>query len=263
MRLHSLPWLRGCLLAAAMLVGHADAGTDAATAGHSLVVFGAASLTDALQELGADFTKSTGTAVKFSFAASSTLARQVQSGAPADVIVFADTEWMDDLESRKLIQSQSRHDLLSNRLVLVAPAESTLELKIEPNFELAAALGKGRLATGDPDSVPAGRYARAALTTLGVWTTVENRIVRADNVRAALAYVDRGEVPLGIVYKTDALIDSKVRIVDVFPLNSHPPITYPIAVAIGAKPGASEFADYLRKPTADAVFAKYGFIPLH
>jgi molybdate transport system substrate-binding protein len=229
----------------------------------AILVFAAASLTDVLEKLGADFGKSTGIGVKFVFAASSVLARQIEAGASADIFFSADRDWMDYLQNRKLIQAESRRDLLGNRLVLIAPAASTLNLKIAPQFELAAALGKGRLATGDPDSVPAGRYARAALTSLGVWNSVMDRIVRAENVRAALAFVERGEVPLGIVYQTDALIDKGVRIVDTFPPESHPPITYPIALTVGAKSVAAQFADYLSKPAVGAVFVRYGFTPLH
>lgn len=228
-----------------------------------LIVFAASSLTNALQELTDDYEKSSGVEVKLSFAASSVLARQIESGAPADVFFSADIEWMDYLASRRLIQPASRHDVLGNRLVLVAPVGGTVDLKIEPHFKLAAALGKNRLATGDPDSVPVGRYARAALTSLGVWNEVSGRIVGAENVRAALAFVDRGEAPLGIVYKTDALIDKGVRIVDEFPADTHPPITYPMALTTGAKAGAAQFAEFLRAPAADAVFIKYGFIPLH
>jgi molybdate transport system substrate-binding protein len=252
-----------CLLLMASVLGPLRNATAAEQPAASLVVFAAASLTDALQELGDDFTKSSGIAVKFSFAASSTLARQMENGAPADVFLSADVEWMDYLQARNLIQSDTRRDLLGNRLVLIAPAASTLSLTIEPRFALADALGKGRLATGDPDSVPVGRYARAALKSLDVWNSVENRLVRADNVRAAMAFVDRGEAPLGIVYRTDALVDKGVRIVGVFPAETHPPITYPIALRVGAKAGAARFADYMRTPTADAVFVKYGFLPLH
>jgi molybdate transport system substrate-binding protein len=269
MKRQARTWLSGCLWLAIVLLGqsvhavqaeHQDGRHDG---GRPLIVFAAASLTDALQELGTDFGKSAGIAVKFSFAASSALARQIESGAPADVFLSADLEWMDYLQMHKLIQAGSRHDLLGNRLVLIAPAASKIALKIEPHFALADALGKGRLATGDPDSVPVGRYARAALTTLGVWSSVADRIVRAENVRAALAFVERGEVPLGIVYETDALVDRGVRIVDVFPADTHAPITYPIALPIGASADASRFADYLRTPAADAVFVKYGFVPLH
>ena len=170
---------------------------------------------------------------------------------------------MDYLQTRKLIQIPTRHDVLGNRLVLVAPADSKLELKIAPNFTLAAVLGNGRLATGDPDSVPVGRYAREALTKLGVWNSVENRLARADSVRSALAFVDRGEAPLGIVYETDALIDKKVRVVDIFPDDTHLPITYPIALTTVAKADAVRFLDYVRGPIGGAAFKNYGFIALH
>jgi molybdate transport system substrate-binding protein len=232
--------------------------------GHpTIVVFAASSLTNAMQDIGAEFGKSAGIDVKLSFAASSALARQIEGGAPADVFFSADVDWMDYLESRKLIQTESRHDLLANRLVLIAPAASTVSLKIEPHFALAEALGKGRLATGDPDSVPVGRYAHAALTALGVWDAVADHLVRAENVRAALALVERGEVPLGIVYRTDALIDKGVRVVDTFPADTHAPITYPVGLTVGAKTDAAKFAAYLSTPAADAVFVKYGFTPLH
>jgi molybdate transport system substrate-binding protein len=229
----------------------------------SIVVFGAASLTNVLQELGEGFTKQSSTPVKFSFAASSTLARQIESGAPADVFFSADLEWMDYLQSRKLIQRESRHDVLGNRLVLIAPADSTVKLKIEPHFQLAAILGKGRLATGDPDSVPVGRYAQSALTKLGVWKDVADRLIRADSVRSAMAFVDRGEAPLGIVYETDALIDRKVRVVDVFPDDTHQPIVYPIALTSVAKTDAAKFVAYIRGPAGDIAFKAYGFVPLH
>ncbi len=255
--------LLAALLAYAVLTVPANAiGMAAADRGH-IIVFAASSLTDAMQELGADFGKSTGIDVKLSFAASSALARQIENGAPADVFFSADVDWMDYLESRKLIQPESRHDLLGNRLVLIAPAESSVRLKIAPHFALSQALGGGRLATGDPDSVPVGRYARAALTALGVWDSVADRLVRADNVRAALTFVDRGEVPLGIVYATDAAIDKGVRIVDTFPADTHAPITYPIAITIGAKSDAAKFTAYLSAPAASAVFVKYGFLPVH
>ena len=257
-------WISWFLLAAVPLLGHAAAAPSERRADDlPIVVFAAASLTNALQELGDEFGKSPGSAVKFSFAASSALARQIESGAPADLFFSADLEWMDYLQTRKLIQPGSRHDVLGNRLVLIAPAGSTIALKVKPHFLLADALGSGRLATGDPDSVPVGRYAQAALTALGVWASVEKRLVRADNVRAALAFVDRGEVPLGIVYKTDALVDRGVRIVDIFPADTHPPITYPLALTTDARADARRFADFLRTPTADAVFVKYGFIPMH
>ncbi len=228
-----------------------------------ITVFAAASLTNVLQELGDAFTKETSIPVRFSFAASSALARQIENGAPADVFFSADLEWMDYLQTRNLIQRDSRHEVLSNQLVLIAPADSAIKLKIEPHFRLADALGKGRLAAGDPDSVPAGRYAREALTTLGAWNDVEGRMVRADSVRSALAFVDRGEAPLGIVYETDALADKKVRVVDTFPGNSHLPIVYPIALTVAAKADAAKFVAYIRGPAGDAAFKASGFSTLH
>ena len=228
-----------------------------------LIVFAAASLTNALQEVGDGFTKDSSVPVKFSFAASSALARQIENGAPADVFFSADLEWMDYLQTRKLIQVATRHDVLGNQLVLVAPADSKIVLQIGPHLALAKILGTGRLATGDPDSVPVGRYAREALTNLGVWNEVEARLVRADSVRSALAFVDRGEASLGIVYATDAKIDTKVRVVDVFPDNTHMPIVYPIAVTAVAKADAIKFVDYVRGSVGDATFKKYGFRALH
>jgi len=228
----------------------------------SITVFAAASLTNVLQELGDGFTKETSIPVKFSFAASSALARQIENGSPADVFFSADLEWMDYLQTRNLIQRESRRDVLGNRLVLIAPADSKVKLVIEPHFPLAAALGNGRLATGDPDFVPVGRYAREALTSLGVWNEVGDRVIRADSVRSALAFVDRGEAPLGIVYETDALIDKNVRVVDVFPPNSHLPIIYPIALTSGAKNDAARFLAYIRGPAGNVAFKAYGFTPL-
>jgi molybdate transport system substrate-binding protein len=232
-----------------------------------ITVFAAASLTNVLQDLGDGFTKETSIPVRFSFAASSALARQIENGAPADVFFSADLEWMDYLQTRHLIQPDTRHDVLANRLVLIAPADSSIKLTIEPHFALAAALGKGRLATGDPDSVPVGRYAREALTTLGVWNEVSERMVRADSVRSALVFVDRGEAPLGIVYETDALIDKHVRVVDIFPDNSHLPIIYPLALtanpkAEANKADAAKFVAYVRGPAGHVAFKAYGFRPL-
>jgi molybdate transport system substrate-binding protein len=229
----------------------------------TIIVFAAASLTNALQDIGDDFMKDSSIPVKFSFAASSALARQIENGAPADVFFSADLEWMDYLQTRKLIQVATRHDVLGNQLVLVAPVASKITLHIAPNFPLLAALGNSRLAIGDPDGVPAGRYAREALTKLGVWNTVADRLARADSVRSALVLVDRGEAPLGIVYQTDAFIDKNVRVVDVFPDNTHLPITYPIALASGAKADAAKFLSYVQSPAADIVFKRYGFVALH
>jgi molybdate transport system substrate-binding protein len=246
------------LLACALFV-LAVPGRAADAPSSSLMVFGAASLTNVLQDIGADYTRETGQQAQFSFAASSALARQIEAGTHADVFVSADEEWMDYLATRKLIEPKSRHDIVKNRLVLIAPTDSPIKLKIAPHFPLAAALGKEKLATGDPGSVPVGRYARAALTNLGVWSEVANHIVPTEDVRSALAFVARGETPLGIVYETDALVEKRVRIVDTFPDDSHAPIVYPVALIATAKPGAGRFVAYLKSPAARMVFARYGF----
>lgn len=235
------------------------AGADTAP----ITVFAAASLTNVLQELGDGFTKETSIAVRFSFAASSALARQIENGSPADVFFSADLDWMDYLQTRHLIQPGTRHDVLGNRLVLIAPADSKLKLTLAPHVRLLAALGTGRLATGDPDSVPAGRYAREALTNLGVWNELADRLIRADSVRSALAFVDRGEAPLGIVYETDALIDKGVQVIDVFPAASHMPIVYPIALTSSAKSDAAKFIAFVRGPAGHIAFKAYGFQPLN
>jgi molybdate transport system substrate-binding protein len=232
-----------------------------ADAQSNLVVLGASSLTDALNEIGPAFTARTHRGVTLSYAASSALARQIEAGAPADVFMSADTEWMDYLQTRKLIDPGTRRTVLGNRLVLISPADSTVTVKIAPHFALAKLLGDGRLATGNPDSVPVGKYARSALTKLGVWSEVQDKIAAADNVRAALALVARGEAPLGIVYRTDALIEKKVRIVAEFPSSSHDPIVYPAAATAGDHVGAADFVKFLSSPTARAIFAKYGFDP--
>jgi molybdate transport system substrate-binding protein len=224
-----------------------------------ITVFAAASLTDALTEISNTYTKISNVPVRLSFASSSALARQLEGGARADVFFSADVEWVDYLQARSLLDNASRKDVLSNRLVLIAPVDSKLQLRIAPNFPIATTLGKGRLATGDPDTVPAGRYARSALTSLGVWSDVAARVVRADNVRVALAYVARGEAALGIVYETDALIEKKVRIVDVFPADSHSPIVYPLALTRNAIPAAKDYAAFVASKDAAAIFAKYGF----
>lgn len=251
------------VLAAILLLCAGFRQTALADSNPAITVFAAASLTNVMQDLGDAFTKDSSVTVRFSFAASSSLARQIENGAPADMFFSADLQWMDYLQSKQLIQVNSRHDLLSNQLVLIAPASSTINLKIEPHFKLAAALREGHLATGDPDSVPVGLYAREALTHLGVWDEVSPRIVRADSVRSALAFVDRGEASLGIIYATDALIDKDVRVVDVFPKDSHKPIIYPIALTNTSNPSAVKFLAFLRSPVGDVAFKHYGFTPLH
>ena len=225
----------------------------------TLLVFAAASLTNVLGEHSNSWSKSSGVPVKLSFASSSVLARQIEAGSKSDLFISADQEWMDYLQSRNLIEKKSRRNLVGNRLVLIAPADSPMQLKIAPGFDLAGALGKGRLATGDPDTVPVGRYARSALMSLGLWDEIQDRLVRADNVRSAMMFVARGEVPLGIVYTTDALVDPKVRIVDTFPENTHAPITYPGATTKGAGNEAIAFLDYLSGPEASETWRRFGF----
>jgi molybdate transport system substrate-binding protein len=234
--------------------------TTAQSADRVLTVFAAASLTPVLEEIGDAYTAETHQAVRFSFAASSALARQIESGAPADVFVSADQDWMDYLQARALIAPQTRRNIVRNTLVLIAPADSRLQLKISPGVGLLQALGaSGRLATGDPASVPVGRYAQAALTQLGVWRNVESRVVAADNVRTALNFVARGEAPLGIVYGTDAKSEPRVRVVDTFPAASHAPITYPAAAVASAAPEALAFLRYLDSARARAAFDRAGF----
>ncbi len=231
----------------------------AADSAASLTVFAAASLTDALNEVNVAYTKLGGVPVRASYAASSALARQIEAGAQADIFFSADLDWIDYLQTRGLVDAASRKNVLGNRLVLIAPADSKVSLKIAPNFPLAAAIGKSRLATGDPDSVPVGRYARSALTTLGVWGEIADRLVRADNVRIALAYVARGEAALGIVYETDAVIEKKVRIVDTFPADTHLPIVYPIVLTKTAHPEAKRYETFVVGAEAGTIFKKYGF----
>ena len=224
-----------------------------------LLVFAAASLTDVLGDLSRAYEQQGGVPVKLSFAASSMLARQIEAGGRADVFISADQEWMDYLQQRSLIEKSSRRDLAGNRLVLIAPANSRVALEIAPGFPLLAALGGGRLSTGDPDTVPVGRYARAALVSLGVWDEIQDHLVRADNVRSAMMFVARGESPLGIVYATDALADSQVRIVDTFPENTHAPITYPGATIRGARAEAIAYLNYLASPAVRDTWRRFGF----
>ena len=225
-----------------------------------LTVYAAASLSEALQALTDRFTADTGIPVRLSFAASSALARQIEAGAPADLYLSADEEWMDYLAERQLIDPKSRRELLGNRLVLIGAAGDPLRLTIAPGFNIAGALGDSRLAVADPDSVPAGRYAQAALRSLGAWDSVHKRLARAENVRGALQYVARGETRLGVVYATDARADARVRVIDVFPASSHPPIRYPAAVLENAAPGTERLLTYLSSADAAPVWTKFGFL---
>jgi molybdate transport system substrate-binding protein len=227
-----------------------------------VTVFAASSMTNVLEDVGKAYTARSMVPVRFSFAGSSALARQLESGAPADVFVSADQLWMDYVAARGLIQPAMRADVAANSLVLVAPADSPVKLTIAPGFALAAALGaKGRLATGDPQTVPVGRYAKGALEQLDVWESVAGRIVAADNVRSALNFVALGEVPLGIVYATDAVGVARVRVVATFPAASHPRITYPAATTVRGGSQAADFVRFLQGDEAQALFRKHGFMP--
>ena len=245
------------------LVAHAQdpaAPPPKKTSSAELLVYAAASLTDVLQKVGADYTRQRGTTVKFSFGGTSTLARQLESGARPDVFVSADEDWMGYVDERKLIVHDSRVDLLGNQLVLIAPADRPTVLPIVPGFKLREALGaEGRLSLADPGAVPAGKYAKAALTRLGVWDTVSDRLATSENVRTAMLYVARGEAPLGIVYATDAKTEPKVRVVGEFPAATHPPIRYPAAVTAHAAPQAADFLAYLQSDAARAKFVAAGF----
>ena len=226
----------------------------------ALVVFAAASLKNALDEVAA----LSPSKPAISYGASSALARQIENGAPAQVFISADLEWMNYLEGKNLIRSATRRNLLGNKLVLISPAASGVVADVRPGFALDVLLGAGRLAVGDPQHVPAGKYAKAALEKLGVWDRVSAKLAPSENVRVALALVARGETPLGIVYATDAAAEQKVRVVATFPDGLHAPIVYPVALTAAAKdPAAAEFAALLSSPAARKVFEKHGFTPLN
>jgi molybdate transport system substrate-binding protein len=225
-----------------------------------LLVFAAASLKNALDDISAAWQRETGKKTAISYAASPALARQIEQGAPADIFISADLDWMDYVEKRDLIKADTRSNLLGNKIVLVAPKSSTASVKIAPGLNLAGALGSGRLAMADTAAVPAGKYGKSALKALGVWSSVQDKVAQAENVRAALLLVSRGEAPLGIVYETDAAADPNVRIVDAFPANTHPAIVYPIALtAAGRNPDAASFLAYLKSAKARPLFEKQGF----
>jgi molybdate transport system substrate-binding protein len=228
-----------------------------------VVVFAAASLTNALDEATRRFEQQGGAHAKISYAASPALAKQIENGAPADMFISADLDWMNYLEERHLIRPATRKNLLGNRLVLIAPAGSDLKVEIKPGLDLTALLGGGRLAMADTDSVPAGKYGKAALEKLGVWNSVRDKVAPAETVRAALLFVSRREAPLGIVYATDAAADPRVKIVGIFPEDTHPPIIYPAALtADGENPSATRLLEFLGSPAAKPVFEKEGFIVL-
>jgi molybdate transport system substrate-binding protein len=262
-------WCGRCFAAAAfawMLVVSMSHGGPAIAADSppSLTVFAAASLKNVLDAIAAEFTKDTGKSIAIAYAASPALAKQIEQAAPADIFIPADLEWMDYLSLRKLIKPDTRVNIAGNRLVLIAPADSTIRLKITQSFDLNGALGDGKLAIADVKAVPAGKYGKAALESLGVWASIAPRLAETENVRAALALVTRGEAPLGIVYASDAAAEPKVKVVDIFPEGTHPTILYPASVTATSTNAevAKKFLKYLKSPAAEAKFTKDGFIIL-
>ena len=247
-------------LFAALVLSLPCTGPRPAIAQQSITVFAAASLKNALDEVDSAFTRASGVNVTASYAASSALARQIEQGAPADVFISADVKWMDYVAERNLMQAGSRFNLLGNKLVLIAPADSQIaNVTIGKGFDIAKLAGDGRIAVADIRAVPAGIYAKAALQSLGTWVTAEPKLAQAENVRAALALVARGEAPLGIVYETDARIEPKVKVIGVFPSSAYPPITYPVAATTTAKPAAARYIEFLRSSAAKAIFGRFGF----
>ena len=234
-----------------------------AFAADKIVVFAAASMKNALDNADAAFAKETGKEVTVSYAASGPLAKQLENGAPADVFISADTNWMDYVAGKKLIKDDSRVNLLGNKLVLVAAKDKAKPVEIKQGFDLASLLGDGRLAMGQPESVPAGKYGKTALEKLGVWSSVEKKVAGAESVRAALALVSRGEAPYGIVYQTDVSADPGVAVVGTFPADSHPPIVYPVAITSSSKnPDVQAYFDYLKSAKAVPFFEHEGFTVL-
>lgn len=247
-------------VAAALLLIVALAPAAPARAEAPLLVFAAASTTDAMSKLADVYQAQGGAPVKLSFASSSTLAKQIAQGAPAAVYVSANEKWMDYVQGQGLLEPGSRRDLLANSLVLIAPAASPLgPVELRPGLDLAALLGDGRLALGDPAHVPAGMYAKAALVNLGLWPQVAGRIAPAADVRRALAMVELGEMPLGMVYSTDAQASDKVKVLGAAPAGSHKPIVYPAALVKGAGAEAARFLEFLGSRRARAVWAGFGF----
>ena len=218
-------------------------------------VFAAASLKNALDEIAATYPAK----VVVSYGASSALAKQIENGAPADIFISADLDWMDYLDKKGLLAPGTRKELLGNRLVLIAPAKQPVKLQPAPGFDVSSVLKNGRIALAEPNSVPAGKYAKAAFEKLGVWQQISGKVAAAENVRAALLLVARGEAPLGVVYQTDARSEPNVMVAGVFPPHSHPPIVYPVAALKGARAGAPPFLEFLSRPQARAIFEKHGF----
>ena len=253
----------GCLARAIVMVWCVALFPTTARADDSLMIFAAASTVKAMEELSARFVALGHGEIRVSLASSGTLAKQIEEGAPADAFLSANTQWMDYLAGKNLIDVASRTDLFANELVLAVPADSALDLAIVERFPLGDALKDGHLAIADPDHVPAGIYAVKALQHLGVWEDVAAVTVRTVDVRAALMLVVRGEVEAGVLYASDAMLEPRVRIIDTFPATTHPPIVYPFAlVADSDNPQAEHFAAFVRSADAREIFAKHGFIQL-
>jgi molybdate transport system substrate-binding protein len=247
-------------LSVAAVLAWAAGPIPAAAQGKDVLVFAAASLKNALDEVAAQWQRASGKQVKISYAASNTLIKQIEQGAPADIFISADLDRMDYGAQKNLIKPDTRSNLLGNRLVLVAPKDASLSVDIKLGLDLAALLKGGRLSMANVDAVPAGKYGKTALEKLGAWDGVKDKIAQADNVRAALLMVSRGEAPLGIVYQTDAAADPSVKIVATFPENTHPPITYPFALTKDStNPDAAAFLNYIKSPAARPAFEKQGF----
>jgi molybdate transport system substrate-binding protein len=250
--------LAGLFAAFAILCGSAS--LPASAQDKSLTVFAAASMKNALDDIDAAYTAKTGVKIIASYAASSALAKQIEQGAPADIFVSADTDWMDYAATRNAINAPTRVNLLGNSIVLIAPKDSGVgNVPIGQGFDLAKFAGAGRIATGDVNAVPVGKYAKAALEKLGTWQAAEPKFAMAESVRAALTLVARGEAALGIVYSTDARVEPGVKIVGTFPAESYPSIIYPAAATTTAKPEAASYLAFLRSSAAKAIFEKYGF----
>lgn len=244
----------------ALVVGIALACSALPAQARDVVVFAAASLKNALDDAAAAWSRETGRKAVISYAGSSALAKQIEAGAPADVFFPADLDWMDHMVSKGLIRPGTRFDLLGNDLALIAPTGAAVQASLRPGLDLAPVLAGGRLAMGHVDSVPAGKYGKAALEKLGAWNGVKERIAQTENVRAALLLVSRGEAPLGVVYRTDALSDPNVGIVGIFPEGTHPPIVYPVAMTRDSThPDAVPFLEFLRSAKAKSFFEKQGF----
>jgi molybdate transport system substrate-binding protein len=250
--------LAGLFLVFTILGGSAF--SPACAQDRSLTVFAAASMKNALDDIDAAYAAKTGVKVVASYAASSALAKQIEQGAPADIFASADTDWMDYATAKKNINEPTRVNLLGNSIVLIAPKDSKIDnVAIGPGFDLAKLAGDGKIATGDVKAVPVGKYARAALEKLGAWQAAEPKFAMAESVRAALALVARGEAVLGIVYSTDAKVEPGVKIVGIFPPDSHPAIIYPVAATATAKAEAAGYLAFLRTSAAKTIFEKYGF----